>query len=598
MRGWVLLTTPSLNRAAMLREFSASALPPSPVTEFRGYLLHGRGGEARFLRDEEAAGHLAPRLAGAASPAAIDALLRTLNGGFACFWVEGGRQGVRAATDRAGVVPLYYAIDGGRLLLGGDALEIGRLLGRGVNRRAALAMMAMEFVPGRETLAEGVEQVKPGEVVEFAAVGGRWEARRRAWWEFGFAEGEEGADLEGLAGGLAGRMVEVAEDWAAALVAGHGEGKFAVPLSGGLDSRFLAVLFSRALPGRTVAVSYGDPGSEDVRLAGRVAALAGLPFRQVPFLDGAFLGAPARRTLAEAIGATCRLTLADGGLALAERFGVPTGAPIAGECDVRAFLPGHLGGIISGGKLRTDFPGGERTEELAAAVRPYIGSFAPEVLRGLLRPESRGNADAAGELIRESIRDTGDGHPAVRLQRWYYRELVHRRVMPEMIVYRRRGFPGAPLGDIRLLDFLAGLPAEGLRGQAVYRRAAVDHVFAPLGGDFLRIPVQGRGPLTSPWRGRPLLRRVTNRILRAAAPEHFERRYTSCPMFTLWRRDARLRREVWAEIGNAEVLPRFLDQGRLLDYLGRNLGRDYHLTSLGVWNLLTVELAGRALGGE
>lgn len=578
----------------MIHELSARAASAS-LLEFRGYLVDGSGSETMMLWDGEGADHLAPRLDSVSSLEALGDLLLGINGGFAFFHASCSR--VLAATDRAGVFPLYFLNRGDRLILGSDALEVGARGGRGIDVRAALALMAMEFVPGRRTLAEGVEQLKPGEAVEFIAEGGGWRMRRLAWWRLGFRlEGK--IDLTEKGAELAGCMTAVVEDWGAALAARHREGKVAIPLSGGLDSRFLACLFSRVLPGRTVAVSYGDPASEDVVLAGRAAGLLGMEFRQVPFRDGSFLGAPARRSLAESIGATCRLTLADGGFSLARRFGIGEGGKPDGARDVASFLPGHLGGVISGGKFRADIPASAGVEELAAMVRLYIASFTGGALESLVAPRFSPLAESAGELLRESIADTAGGLPAVRLRQWYFRELVHRRVMPEMAVYRRSSLPAVPLADNRILDFFAGLPAGGLRGQAVYRLAAVNHLFPPAGDAFLRLPLQDRGPLTARQGGRGIVRRVENRLLRHLAPERFERRYTSCPMMTLWRRDEQLRREVWEEIENAVILPAFLDHGRLMEYLRRRLGRDYHLTTLGVWNLLTVELAGRRLEGR
>jgi asparagine synthase (glutamine-hydrolysing) len=114
----------------------------------------------------------------------------------------------------------------------------------------------------------------------------------------------------------------------------------AIPLSGGLDSRLLLGLLAPESEGRIVAACYGAPGSQDVELSRNAARAVGVEHRFVPFRASEVLSSERRNVLARRIGLTTRLTLADGGMALAQAYGARAAQ---GTRDVGYFLPGHSG---------------------------------------------------------------------------------------------------------------------------------------------------------------------------------------------------------------------------------------------------------------
>jgi asparagine synthase (glutamine-hydrolysing) len=491
----------------------------------------------------------------------------------------------------------------GRVVLSDDALSAAREMGGSVDPAAALALMSMEFIPGTRTLAREVEELPPASITRFT-ISKSVERRTDSYWSPRVVEGRGSVREEDMEAELAGLLGTMADEWCAALGAAlPAGGKVAVPLSGGLDSRILIALFGPRLGDRFVALTYGNPESEDVRLAVAAATAAGVTHRLLQFRSGEFLNADRRNHLARTIGMTTRLTLADGGHALATAFGSMTPE---GERDVCFFLPGHSGDGVSGSRIQ---PGQEALANPAGVLdvvrRSHLVCFPREATRGLLLEPLRGLAGSADAGLAKNVASHTGATARETTQRWLMHELVRRRVLTELPLYRQRTQALLPFFDLRLVEFFERLPARYLMRQRLYVNTALKHLFTGRLAPLADVPRQGYGRLHPKGDGdggfdaARLGKRLYNKVLRTVSPAAFERRVSSCPMYWLWKSDRAWRGEIRRELEQARVLPQIFDQAALRRYLDGRLGRDYHLTTLGLWGLLTVELAGRAMeGGE
>jgi|CXWL01.1.fsa_nt_gi asparagine synthase (glutamine-hydrolysing) len=95
------------------------------------------------------------------------ACLNELNGIFAFALWDGRKRELMLARDHAGIKPLYYRQDGDRLYF---ASEIKALLQipdtpRRLNRQAIHDYLTFLWVPGSETMLEGIRKVEPGHMV-------------------------------------------------------------------------------------------------------------------------------------------------------------------------------------------------------------------------------------------------------------------------------------------------------------------------------------------------------------------------------------------------------------------------------------------------
>lgn len=579
---------------------------PARSMTFRGEVLVQERGEARFLFDDAIQPVVEGLIAGR-NEVSLDRLpevLGELNGSFSCAVTEnaeGATPRLLLFTDRFAAHPIYYVetFRAGEpvLVYGEDALSVAREVAAPLSPANALAIASFEFIPGERTAATGVRQLLAGDAMLVTQGRSCLDTRIIPYWRPRVAPSSAGSPEE-LETRLAELLRAVASDWEDAVVRlCAGEGRAAIPLSGGLDSRLLLGLLAPESEGRIVAACYGAPGSQDVDLSRRAAKAIGVDHRFVPFLGSDVLSPDRRVALARRIGLTTRLTLADGGMALAQAFGARASK---GTRDVEYFLPGHSGDGISGSKLKEGSAKHADPEALAShLVHTYRRTFPADVLRELLRPEWRELAGEPELLMRVSCAEQDGRDGFERTQRWTMRELVRRRVLTELPVYRDVARPMLPFFDKRLADFFSELPASELIGQRLYNRVALNQIFRGAQEKLGHIPFQGRSraEMLGKWSGAAkLARRVHYRVLREIGVEALDRRLTACPMVSLWRHDAAFRESVMHDLRTAEILPTIFDQEKLMGWLGPRLGEDDAITTTGVWGLLTIEYVGRALG--
>jgi asparagine synthase (glutamine-hydrolysing) len=210
--------------------------------------------------------------------------LAELNGDFAIAILDRRSAKLYLVRDRAGVKPLYYALDGERLLFGSEvkALLAGGLRaeldGPGLQR-----WFVFKYTPGNDTLFRGVRRLPPGHYLEYDLSTGR--ARELRWWTPPFHApttldyGEARAELARLVGD-ATRI---------RLIADVPVGTF---LSGGLDSSIIASCLrgddriTHYCASQSEAATRAEGTTSDWHYASRLAADWGLQLRPVDIGSG------------------------------------------------------------------------------------------------------------------------------------------------------------------------------------------------------------------------------------------------------------------------------------------------------------------------
>lgn len=194
------------------------------------------------------------------------------------------------AQDRLRSWPLFWALenraDGGRrLIVSDDATAMrGALSAPRLDPRARREFLDAGFVSGTDTLLVGVHQTEQGAIVRIDRTTGRVRAVDYALARFCeesdmVSDPEEFSDL--LLAALDAGMGRVLED----LSDRPGSPRLVLPLSGGLDSRLLvAWLTLRGALDRTVAFTYGRPGTREVEVSRKVAEAVGLEWHAVDYV--------------------------------------------------------------------------------------------------------------------------------------------------------------------------------------------------------------------------------------------------------------------------------------------------------------------------
>jgi asparagine synthase (glutamine-hydrolysing) len=202
------------------------------------------------------------------SPASWHSVLRggrlgCVEGAFALAWrpAEGT---LALARDALGERTLYYALLPGGLLFASTvrALLATGLVERTLSLPAVAAYLSYAYLPGRETLVRGVQELLPGEVLQYR--GGRVTYSRL--WSLP-AEGPVGTAEEDLRLALRARLEEAVRR---RLPAGEPVGAF---LSGGLDSSLVVALACRLhdAPVLTLSVSFGPSHANELPFSSLVA---------------------------------------------------------------------------------------------------------------------------------------------------------------------------------------------------------------------------------------------------------------------------------------------------------------------------------------
>lgn len=195
-------------------------------------------------------------------------VLDRLRGMFAFALYDTATGELFCARDAFGIKPLYYAVEGDRILFGS---EIKGLLAhpharRNLNERRLAHWLCMEYLPDEETLFEGVRKLPAGHWLRWR--NGR--AERGRWFVPRFAP-DAGRSLEESA-----EAIEAAlrESVAAHAIADVDVGCF---LSAGVDSSLVAREAARIMEARTFTIGWGEGRFSELEAAATFVRATGLP---------------------------------------------------------------------------------------------------------------------------------------------------------------------------------------------------------------------------------------------------------------------------------------------------------------------------------
>ena len=192
-----------------------------------------------------------------------EALLERLQGMFAFALWDANRNRLLLARDRLGIKPLYYAPHQGALYFASEAKAIlaNPELPRRLNPRAVARLLTYLYLPGPETLVEGIQRLPPGCWLSWQAGGIRLEP----YWHLRVHAPRRVSESEAIREFL--RRFE--EAVGSHLVSDVPVGAL---LSGGLDSAGIVAQMARLLDRRPKTFTVGFAGASDERpLARRLA---------------------------------------------------------------------------------------------------------------------------------------------------------------------------------------------------------------------------------------------------------------------------------------------------------------------------------------
>jgi len=170
------------------------------------------------------------------------------------------------ARDRVGIKPLYYVNTSRGLLFASEikCLLVDPSVPRRINERAIDRFLAFQYLPGVETLLEGIQKLPPGHILTVRA----GQVTVRQYWDLHFATVPSPASFDEAVEELNGLLRRTVADHMISDV------PVGVLLSGGVDSSGVlgyAVEQTRERM-RTFTVGFADAGIADERPYARMAA--------------------------------------------------------------------------------------------------------------------------------------------------------------------------------------------------------------------------------------------------------------------------------------------------------------------------------------
>jgi asparagine synthase (glutamine-hydrolysing) len=210
-------------------------------------------------------------------------------GMFAFALWDAGAQRLLLARDPFGIKPLYYNVDGGRLVFASEvrALLASGLVDRRLDHRAVRSYLRFGSVESPLTIVENVAALPAGQILQARVDGGdlHW-----AMQPFVNALTKEPSLLATPTASPADRMRGILEDSVRAhLISDVPVGAF---LSGGIDSSAIVALMSQmaAAPPRTFSVVFGEREYSEGAFARAVAERYATQHTEIPLSESQLLG--------------------------------------------------------------------------------------------------------------------------------------------------------------------------------------------------------------------------------------------------------------------------------------------------------------------
>ena len=350
------------------------------------------------------------------------------------------------AVDITRTFPLFYALKQKGLIIS-DAAEACSDEPLQFEGLAKNEFLFTGYVTGSRTLLSGVSQVQAGVYIAYK------EQLKTVTYHLYMADEKSEQSFEVLSEQLAGLFDEVGKRMVSTL-----NGRTAlVPLSGGYDSRLIAVLLKRQNYPKVICFTYGIPSSSDVRLSEKVARQLGFPWHFVPYTEaviGDFLDTPAFREYFRFAANYTSMFFTQDYFALRylkEKSIIP---------DDSVVVPGHTGDFLAGGHL---MPGLTQQNVRAGILKRHY------VLR-------KGDSTT----FQQNITTIPDALPFESFENWNMKERQAKFIINSNRNYEFWGYEHLiPLWDKELVHFFGNVSLEYRTGRKLFDQVLFRYFFQP-----------------------------------------------------------------------------------------------------------------------
>lgn len=393
--------------------------------------------------------------------------VKRLNGFFAM--IVRPQQGLLfAAVDRLRSTPLYYWAEGDNFFLSDDPEWILRELGnRAISSVPQTEFLLAGYVTGEETLYSNVKQLQAGEYLWVTESNGQTEVKVDRYFLYQHTRPVQQRESELL------RLHDMAVDQSIARLIHYANGRtILLPLSGGLDSRLIAIKLRSHGYSNVVCFTYGLPGNAEAEISKQVASKLGFHWEFVPYTLADW------KDWSQLPEWTAYSHFAQRAVSVPHFQDWPAIRFLVGNGIVpvdSVAVPGHTADVLAGSYLGPQFFYGQRFS--ASKLRDCIW------IRHYALQDSRQLARMYPTLVQETsacMRKIGsilafDGHPmtsesaASSFERWGWQERQAKFIVNSVRVYEFFGLDWwLPLWDVEMMAFWASVPLSSRENTRLY----------------------------------------------------------------------------------------------------------------------------------
>jgi asparagine synthase (glutamine-hydrolysing) len=406
-------------------------------------------------------GEMAELFAGVSKIPEAQRLCSGLTGRF--NWVRIHPDSVWLAVDHLQSMPLFYSVDGDTVHIGSTPGQIADTMEDApLDPVIAAEYLVLGYVTGRQTLVRNIRQVEPGTLVEISRNpdGDGLSANVHAYMDY--VHTYRDASREQFSRSL-GDIVDQTMDRAIRYADGR---PIILPLSGGYDSRLIALSLARMEYPDVHCISYGKQGSPEMQLSRQIAEELGFRWTGVhytPDLWRKWFHSDERRRYYRDASREARIPNIQELVAFGE---LKAGGLMPGDGVV---MSGHLGDALVGGKGLYD----------SYTYREHPETSAETILRHVLHYnyylwDWSGHAGRLGPWFRQRIlSDIGDpdkypDSPSA-CEMWNIRERQARFIIPVARLYEFFGYDyWMPFCDQDYMRFWLTVPLAYRHDKGLY----------------------------------------------------------------------------------------------------------------------------------
>ncbi|MFC1490172.1 7-cyano-7-deazaguanine synthase [Candidatus Latescibacterota bacterium] len=372
---------------------------------------------------------------------------------------------VYAAVDRIRTFPLFYTETQSGIIISDDTYYIRDTLNLdNIDRLSEKEFLHTGYVTGENTLLENVFQVQAGQYIT---------AGKKLKKEYYFKYVVNTVFIrtyEELEKGL----LEILEDIFVRLLKSVDNRTIVIPLSGGYDSRLIAIMLKRLGYENVVCFTYGRRDNVEVGISKEVAGKLGYRFIYVEYSDGFFDGFAEEELFVEyekfAANHTSVIMLQD---YFAVKYMQDNNLIPADS----VFVPGHSGDFIAGDHIPGCFKDKSKKYDVLK-----------EILKIHYSLEKTGKTSKSPELRAKISGLLNEGYSHSSFEDWDTRERQAKFIVNADRVYEMFGYEHRiPLWDHALVDFFKYLDLEYKPNKWFYDSVLEKKIFSDYNFEFEEI---------------------------------------------------------------------------------------------------------------